>query len=66
MVVKQAEFDGYNDWMAPRFPKFSWGAADCTSYYRNASGHAPFLFPGNFKEYSQQHAEISLQDYELS
>jgi cyclohexanone monooxygenase len=66
MVVKLGEFDSYNDWMAPRFPKFSWGAADCTSYYRNASGHAPFLFPGNFKEYSQQHAEISLQDYELS
>jgi cation diffusion facilitator CzcD-associated flavoprotein CzcO len=66
IVVKQAEFDSYNDWMAPRFPKFSWGASDCTSYYRNASGHAPFLFPGNFKEYSELHAQISLRDYELS
>jgi cyclohexanone monooxygenase len=66
MEVKQLAFDSYNDWMGGRFERFSWGSSDCNSYYRNASGHAPFLFAGNFKEYSQQHAELGLQDYQLS
>ncbi len=65
MAVKPGVFQQYNDWMEERFPRFSWGASDCHSYYRNASGHAPFLFPGSFKEYSKLQAESGLHEYEL-
>ena len=50
---------------ADRFPTFSWGAPDCHSYYRNASGHAPFLFPGTFKEFSKLQDESGLHEYEV-
>jgi cyclohexanone monooxygenase len=63
--VKQQVFDQYNDWMADRFGRFTWGSKDCHSYYRNAAGHAPFLFPGNFKEYRRLHDESTLDEYEL-
>jgi hypothetical protein len=61
--LKPGLLEKYNDWMAGRFARFSWGASDCHSYYRNASGHAPFLFPGNFKEFCREQDEIGLQDY---
>ena len=63
--VKQMVFEQYNDWMAGRFGRFSWGSSDCNSYYRNAAGHAPFLFPGNFKEYRRLHDASGLDEYEL-
>jgi cyclohexanone monooxygenase len=63
--VKRDVFEQYNDWMADRFGRFSWGSSDCHSYYRNAAGHAPFLFPGNFKEYRRLHDESGLHEYEL-
>jgi cation diffusion facilitator CzcD-associated flavoprotein CzcO len=64
--VRRQVFEQYNDWMADRFGRFTWGASDCHSYYRNAAGHAPFLFPGNFKEYSHLHDECGLHEYELA
>ncbi|MFK7977904.1 MAG: flavin-containing monooxygenase [Halioglobus sp.] len=64
--VKPQVLQQYNEWMGERFDKFSWGSADCNSYYRNASGHAPFLFPGNFKEYSKLHEESGLHEYDVS
>ena len=63
--VKREVFEKYNDWMADRFGRFSWGSSDCHSYYRNAAGHAPFLFPGNFKEYRHLQEESDLNEYEL-
>ena len=63
--VKQQAFEQYNDWMSDRFGRFSWGSSDCHSYYRNAAGHAPFLFPGNFKEYRRLQDESGLDEYEL-
>ncbi|MEH6581263.1 MAG: NAD(P)/FAD-dependent oxidoreductase [Halioglobus sp.] len=63
LEVKQDAFDDYNDWMADRFGRFTWGSSDCHSYYRNASGHAPFLFPGNFKEYRRLHDDCGLHEY---
>ena len=63
--LKPGLLEEYNDWMADRFGRFSWGASDCHSYYRNASGHAPFLFPGNFKEFCRAQDDIGLQDYNL-
>ena len=63
--VKHNAFEQYNEWMADRFGRFSWGSSDCHSYYRNAAGHAPFLFPGNFKEYQRLHDESDLDEYEL-
>jgi hypothetical protein len=52
--------------MDERFGRFSWGSSDCHSYYRNAAGHAPFLFPGNFKEYRRFHENSGLDEYELA
>ncbi|RZV54065.1 MAG: NAD(P)/FAD-dependent oxidoreductase, partial [Pseudomonadales bacterium] len=63
--VKREVFEQYNSWMDERFGRFSWGSSDCHSYYRNAAGHAPFLFPGNFKEYRRLHDESGLFEYEL-
>lgn len=65
LSVKPEVMQQYNAWMGERFGKFSWGSADCNSYYRNASGHAPFLFPGNFKEYCKLHEDSGLHEYEL-
>jgi len=65
LAVKPAVVDQYNRWMGERFDRFSWGSADCNSYYRNASGHAPFLFPGNFKEYRKLHEESGLHEYDV-
>ena len=66
LSVKPELFERYNGRIAKRFPTFSWGAADCNSYYRNASGHAPFLFPGTFREYSKLQEESSLDEFELA
>lgn len=66
MAVKPEVFAQYNAGLAEEFPKFSWGAADCNSYYRNASGHAPFLYPGNFKAWRKLQAEAGLHEYVLS
>jgi len=66
LAPRQDKFDSYNAWMDQRFPDFSWAAADCNSYYINASGHAPFLFPGSFKEYRALHQSCSLAEFETS
>jgi cation diffusion facilitator CzcD-associated flavoprotein CzcO len=66
LAVKPEVFREYNDWLDGRFERFSWGAADCNSYYRNASGHAPFLFPGSFKEYRKLHEASGLHEYQLA
>ncbi|MEE4661265.1 MAG: NAD(P)/FAD-dependent oxidoreductase [Halieaceae bacterium] len=58
-------FADYNAYLDARFGRFSWGSSDCNSYYRNASGHAPFLFPGNFKEYQALHQECDLHEFDL-
>lgn len=62
--VKESEFQQYNDWMAERFTLFSWGAPDCHSYYQNEAGHAPFLFPGNFRQYCEFHENTSLAEFD--
>jgi cation diffusion facilitator CzcD-associated flavoprotein CzcO len=64
LEVKKEDFQSYNDWMSGRFAKYSWGAADCNSYYSNASGGAPFLFPGSFKEFEKSHGEIGLENFQ--
>lgn len=66
MAVKHEVFERYNEWLEERFARFSWGSQDCQSYYRNAAGHAPFLFPGNFKEYSQLHDSSGLHEYDIA
>jgi cyclohexanone monooxygenase len=63
--VRSELCEQYNNWMSGEFAQFSWGAADCSSYYRNASGHAPFLFPGSFKEFSRLHDESGLHEYHV-
>ena len=65
MEVQEETFTAYNDWLDGRFERFSWGASDCHSYYRNAAGHAPFLFPGNFREFCQLHDASGLHEYTL-
>ena len=64
LEVTREAFEQYNDWMDGRFSKFSWGnSATCSSYYINADGHAPFLFPGTFKEYRKLHEAMSLAEF---
>lgn len=66
LEVRREEFETYNTSMDGRFARFSWGAPDCHSYYTNESGHASFLFAGNFKEYRRLHEEVGLQEYEVA
>jgi hypothetical protein len=63
--VRQSVTDEYFDWMTTQFGRFSWGSADCNSYYTNAAGHAPFLFPGNFTQHVQFHEQIGLEDFKV-
>ncbi len=56
----------YNRSIAGDFAAFSWGASDCQSYYRTASGHAPFLFPGNFKTWRRIQSDITLEEFDLT
>ena len=63
--VKASVNREYNDWMLERFPLFSWGHDSCNSYYRNADGRAPFLFPGDFKTFKQMQDETGLDSFEL-
>ena len=63
--VRQDLTDEYFQWMKTQFGKFSWGDPGCTSYYTNAEGHAPFLFPGNFKEWVALQEEIGLDDFNV-
>jgi cation diffusion facilitator CzcD-associated flavoprotein CzcO len=65
MAVKRDVFERYNAWLSGRFGRYSWGSADCHSYYRNAAGHAPFLFPGSFREFRTLQDEAGLHEYEL-
>jgi cation diffusion facilitator CzcD-associated flavoprotein CzcO len=65
LCVKEQVHREYNDWLLGEFPKYSWGASSCNSYYRDAAGRAPFLFPGNFALYENLHSETGLHEYEL-
>lgn len=64
--VKRDVFQSYNDTMDGSYARFSWGAPDCHSYYTNDSGHASFLFGGNFKEYRRLHEEAGLHEYNVA
>jgi cation diffusion facilitator CzcD-associated flavoprotein CzcO len=66
MSVKPQVAQDYHAWMGEQFERFSWGSSDCNSYYRNASGHAPFLFPGTFKEYDALHERSGLHEYDVA
>jgi cyclohexanone monooxygenase len=66
LEVKRDLFQSYNEAMDKKFAQFTWGAADCHSYYTNESGHASFLFPGNFKEYHKLHEEAGLHEYDIA
>jgi cation diffusion facilitator CzcD-associated flavoprotein CzcO len=65
IAVKEELHREYNDWIASEREKYSWGAADCTSYYRTPSGHTPFLFPGNFKTFKRHREESGLHEYRV-
>ena len=66
LSVKPAVNRAYNDWLAPRFGRYSWASPSCSSYYRDAMGRTPFLFPGRFREYRKLHEKCGLHDYDLS
>ena len=66
LSVKPAVHRAYNDWLAPRFGRYSWASPSCSSYYQDAEGRTPFLFPGRFKEYVRLHDQSGLHEYELS
>ncbi len=54
----------YNAELSANYENYSWGASSCNSYYRTETGHAPFLFPGGFKDYRRRQARCSLADFE--
>jgi len=54
----------YNQDLSDRYGAYSWGASNCHSYYRTETGHAPFLFPGGYKEYLALHEACSLNDFQ--
>lgn len=62
--VKPEVHRTYNEWMDARFPMFSWGNESCDSYYRNAAGRAPFLFPGDFALYAKLQDEGGLHEFD--
>ena len=66
IAVREALHREYNDWIALEREKFSWGNADCNSYYRTPSGHTPFLFPGDFKTFKRHREEAGLHEFDLS
>ena len=66
MAPKLEVCAAYNDLLADKYATFSWGAPDCSSYYTSASGHAPFLFPGNFKTWRALHEESGLHEYDVT
>jgi hypothetical protein len=65
LAVKTEVSRAYNEWLMERFPRYSWGSSSCHSYYQDANGRAPFLFPGRFKEYAELHAKSGLHEYDL-
>ena len=66
MEVKRDVHRRYNDWLLEQFPRYSWASPSCSSYYTNAEGRAPFLFPGRYTEYEALHREAGLDDFDLS
>jgi hypothetical protein len=65
LAVKPDAHRAYNDWMQCRFPLYSWGDPSCQSYYRTASGRAPFLFPGDFATYARLQDEGGLHEFDV-
>lgn len=66
LVVNPTLHRTYNDWLATRFPRYSWASPSCSSYYQDAQGRTPFLFPGRFKEYAKLHQQSGLHEYDLT
>ena len=64
--VRPERCSQYCEWMDQRFPRYSWAAPDCQSYYTNASGYPPFLFPGSFRDYTREHRSLSLDDFRVT
>jgi len=65
LAVKPTVNRAYNEWMAGRFPRYSWASPSCSSYYQDEKGRTPFLFPGRFTEYSKLHDQSGLHEYDL-
>ena len=66
LCVKPELHRSYNEWMDTQFALYSWGSSSCNSYYRNAAGRAPFLFPGDFKTYLRFHEESGIHEYDVA
>lgn len=65
LAVKPTVHRAYNDWLATRFPRYSWASPSCSSYYQDAMGRTPFLFPGRFTEYVKLHNQSGLHEYDV-
>ncbi len=65
LAVKPELHEQFSDWVAANISNFSWGHSSCNSYYRSASGHAPFLYPGSIKHYKEMKAACGLHEYIL-
>jgi cation diffusion facilitator CzcD-associated flavoprotein CzcO len=56
----------YNQWLDSQFAQFSWGSADCVSYYQTASGQSPFLFPGDFATFLRHKRATGLAQFHVA
>jgi cation diffusion facilitator CzcD-associated flavoprotein CzcO len=65
LAVKPDVCRAYNEWLKEQFPRYSWGSPSCHSYYQDAHGRAPFLFPGRFKDYAELHSKSGLHEYDV-
>ena len=65
IAVKPEVHREYNDWLGEQFPRYSWASPSCSSYYTDASGRAPFLFPGRYTEYAELHDQCGAHEFDL-
>jgi cyclohexanone monooxygenase len=66
IAVRPEAHRRYNDWLRDQFPRYSWASPTCSSYYTDAQGRAPFLFPGRFVEYAALHEEAGAHEFDLA
>jgi hypothetical protein len=66
LAVKPQLHRAYNDRLAERFSRYAWASPSCSSYYQDARGRTPFLFPGRFTEYVKLHDQSGLHEYDLT
>ena len=61
--VKPERHKAYNAWVVESCKQFSWGSGTCKNYYRDEDGHAPFLYPGDYKSFLAMRADCTIDQF---